>query len=80
MIEGLVDRIEAVGQPVAGHATVVIGRIAVGEPVRHHEVDGLVDGGTGRIADERLVAGLDVVAEVTSAFDGDREGVGRRVE
>ena len=44
VIETLVRRIEAGGQAVAGEAAAVIGRVAVREAVRQHEVDDLVFG------------------------------------
>ena len=42
VVEALVGRVEAGCQPVAGQAAVVVGRVAVGEPVGHDEVEVLV--------------------------------------
>ena len=59
LVEALVRGVEARGEPVAGQAAAVVGRVAVGEPVRHDEVElltgaGLAHGRDGR----RVVLGL----------------------
>ncbi len=73
VVEALVGGVEAGGQPVAGQAALVVGRVAVVEPVGQDEVEDLF----GQVVPQRakgegLVRGVGRV--VVSDVDGDRVG------
>ena len=73
--EPLVGRVEPVRQPVPGDAGPVVGRVAVGEPVGHHEVEALA--GQRRpqaVARERAVLGGHLGPAEVGGLDTDPVG------
>ncbi len=87
VVVALVRGVEAVDGAVAGETRRVVGSVAVGEPVGHHEVHGLIGGRSVGRRDEGLVAGFGGVgiavgigSPATPAVGGDREHVGGRHE
>ena len=71
MVEALVRRVVAGGQPVAGQTTAVVGGGAVGEPVGHHEVEALLGQPVPQaVGGQPPVLGRDPVAAEIGRGDG----------
>ena len=78
VVEALVGRVEAVGQPVAGDAAGVVGGVAVGEAVGHDEVEPLA--GQGRAQGVRRVVGVDGGGRAGQLGRFGGGALGRRIE